>query len=230
MQIAIYIYAILYMVFVMGYKLSNIVLVASIVFLSYKFIPESVYKQVLEQVLEHPTFKKIYPGYDKLLNFQFLIENKVYLSYYLAILGIIIYIFLRVRRVYLGVSSFFGDVSSELGLLCNSRTRFIFPLLIPLYNPIFLICFLLPLRMLLYRLGSINSNSNDPNEMDKKGNEYLSKAFYVYYTVSVLYLYIVMFRACRTEAPPVPVTEAPPVTEELSVTEAPPITATEATP
>jgi hypothetical protein len=209
----------------MGYKLSNIVLVASIVFLSYKFIPETIYKQVLE----HPTFKKIYPGYDKLLNFQFLIENKIYLSYYLAILGIIIYIFFKVKSVYLGVSSFFGDVSSELGLLCNSRTRFIFPLLIPLYNPIFLICFLLPLRMLLYKLGSVNANSNDPSEIDKKGNEYLSKAFYIYYTVSVLYLYIAMFRACRVpEEVTATATQAPSVSEAPSATETP--SATEATP
>ena len=215
MEITVYIYAILYLVFVMGYKLSNIAQIAFIIFLLYKFIPASIYNQVLEQVLEHPIFKKIYPGYDKLLNFEFLKENPIYLSYYLAALSIIIYIILRVRRVYLGVSSFFGDVSSELGLLCNSRTRFIFPLLIPLYNPLFLICFLLPLRTILYKVGSINSNSNNPNEMDKKGNEYLSKAFYIYYIVSVLYLYIVMFRACR-------------VPEELSATEAPAPTATEA--
>lgn len=194
MQIAII--AILYLIFVMGYKLSNIALVGLAIFLTYIIVPESIYKQILE----HPTVKKIYPGYDNLLNIGFLIENKIYLSYYLAIFGLALYILLKVTKLQMAIKSFFGDVSSELGLLCDTKKRFMWPFLIPLYNPLFLIFFLIPLRMLLYKFGEANANSTDKDEIDKNGKKLRSYAFYIYYIVSVLFLYITMFRACKVPA------------------------------
>lgn len=216
MKIAII--AVLYLVFVMGYKLSHLAQIAFIIFLLYTFLPASFYKQVLE----HPLFKKIYPGYEKLLNIEFLKENRIYLSYYVAILGVILYILFKVRRVYLGIAGFFGDVSSELGLLCDTRRRFMWPLLIPLYNPLFLIFFLLPLKMFLYKFGAVNANSTDENEMDKNGKKLSYKAFYIYYTISVFFLYMTMFKACRGIDEDI--TEASLVTEAPLITEAPPVT------
>ncbi len=196
---------VLYLMFVMGIKLSTILqaLVApALAYLVYLVTPDSYHKQIIEKITEHPIFKQIYPGYDKLIDMDFLKKNPIYLLYHLIIPTIIVIIILRVRKVYLSINAFLNDTSNEFSNLCpSSYKRNLFPLLIPFYNPILLLFIWLPLSFWFKNLpiSIINSNQKtiESKDTNREPDAYISRSFIVYYITSVIFLYIMMFRACK---------------------------------
>lgn len=196
---------VLYLMLVMGIKLSSILQILvppALAYLVYLVTPDSYHKQIIEKITEHPIFKQIYPGYDKLIDMDFLKKNPIYLLYHLIIPTIIVIIILRVRKVYLSINAFLNDTSNEFSNLCpSSYKRNLFPLLIPFYNPILLLFIWLPLSFWFKNLpiSIINSNQKtiESKDTNREPDAYISRSFIVYYITSVIFLYIMMFRACK---------------------------------
>jgi hypothetical protein len=197
---------VLYLMLVMGIKLSSILQILvppALAYLVYLVMPDD-YRALItvEKITEHTTFKQIYPGYDKLIDMDFLKKNPIYLLYHLIIPTIIVIIILRVRKVYLSINAFLNDTSNEFSNLCpSSYKRNLFPLLIPFYNPILLLFIWLPLSFWFKNLpiSIINSNQKtiESKDTNREPDAYISRSFIVYYITSVIFLYIMMFRACK---------------------------------
>jgi hypothetical protein len=150
-------------------------------------------------------FEKIYPGLSKLTNYKFLKENPIYLIYHVVVISITVYSYMKIYNIYSGaryflfegIPLFYKDISSEL-CKSNIAIKYLLMFLIPIYNPLFLLYYLVPLNILFSYLPVSFVNSSD----NKTRNATSWRAFVTYYLSSVLsILYTILYVSCEvTEA------------------------------
>jgi|LakMenEpi03Aug12_release.lakeMendotaPanAssembly.Ray.scaffolds.fasta_scaffold04949_27 hypothetical protein len=143
------------------------------------------------------TSVKIYPGLSNLANYDFIKENPIYLIYHVVTISIALFIFIKIYTIISGVKYFFFDgiplfYQDLISEICNSNIKYSLPFLIPIYNPLFLLFYLIPLFNLFSYLPVSFVNSDDKETR----NVTFQRAYGTYYLSSVLFLYTIVFNSC----------------------------------